>query len=208
MSRTRLSLAFIPLVDAAPVVVAHEMGFAAEEGLDLDLVKAPSWSSVRDMLAFGRVDAAHLLSPMPVAMALGLGGVSSALSAVQVLSVNGNVVGVSNALGQRIAELGHDFGFNDAQAAGNALASAAGGRLRVGVPFPFSMHAELLFYWLSASGLPAPQGIEIRTIPPPLMAEAIGAGEIDAFCVGEPWGSIAVETGTGRLLLPGRAIWS
>ena len=208
MSRTRLSLAFIPLVDAAPVIAAHEMGFAHEEGLELDLVRAPSWSSVRDMLAFGRVEAAHLLSPVPVAMALGLGGVSSAFSAVQLLSVNGNVVGVSRELGRKIADLGHDFGFNDARAAGEALVRAANGRLRVGVPFPFSMHAELLFYWLSASGLPAPQGIEIRTVPPPLMAEAMGAGEIDAFCVGEPWGSIAVETGTGQLLLPGRTIWS
>ena len=208
MSRTRLSVAFIPLIDAAPIIAAREMGFAHEEGLELDLVRAPSWSSVRDMLAFGRVEAAHLLSPVPVAMALGLGGVSSAFSAVQLLSVNGNVVGVSHALGQKIADLGHDFGFHDARAAGEALIKAANGRLRVGVPFPFSMHAELLFYWLSASGLPAPQGIEIRTVPPPLMADAMGAGEIDAFCVGEPWGSIALETGTGRLLLPGCAIWS
>ena len=70
------------------------------------------------------------------------------------------------------------------------------------------MHAELLYYWLSASGLPAPQGIEVKTVPPPLMAEAMAQGEIDAFCVGEPWGSKAVEGGLATLLLPGRAIWS
>ena len=70
------------------------------------------------------------------------------------------------------------------------------------------MHAELLYYWLSATGLPAPQGIDIRTVPPPLMADAIAAGDIDAFCVGEPWGSITVDNGAGALLLPGRAIWS
>ncbi|PYE84019.1 ABC transporter substrate-binding protein [Pseudoroseicyclus aestuarii] len=205
--KARLSVAYVPLVDAAPIIVAKELGFAEEEGLELDLLRAPSWSSVRDWLAFGRVEAAHLLSPIPVAMALGLGGVAARVSAVQVLSVNGNVVGVSQALAARIADAGApDFG--DAAGAGRALAAAAGGRLRVGVPFPFSMHAELLYYWLSASGLPAPEGVEIRTVPPALMAEAIGAGEIDAFCVGEPWGSLAVETGVGRLLLPGSSIWS
>ena len=70
------------------------------------------------------------------------------------------------------------------------------------------MHAELLYYWLSACGLPAPQGVEIKTVPPPLMAAALEAGDIDAFCVGEPWGSKAVEAGVAHLLLPGRAIWS
>ncbi len=203
-----LSVGFIPLVDAAPLIAAQEMGFAAEEGLALDLVKAPSWSSLRDMLVFGRVEAAHMLSPVPVAAALGLGGSGAALSVLSVLSVNGDVIGVSDALARQLREVGHGFRFDDAREAGTALIAAAGGRLRIGVPFPFSMHAELLYYWLSALGLPAPQGIDIRTVPPPLMAAAIQAGEIDAFCVGEPWGSIAVEQGVGSLLLPGNAIWA
>ncbi|MEL6644226.1 MAG: ABC transporter substrate-binding protein [Pseudomonadota bacterium] len=208
MTSTTLSVAFIPLVDAAPLIVAQEMGFAREEGLSLDLVRAPSWSSVRDMLAFGRVEAAHMLSPVPVAMALGIGGVASRISALMVLSVNGNVVGVSQEIATRLKANGHDFGFADARAAGHALVQAAGGTLRIGVPFPFSMHAELLYYWLSASGLPAPQNIEIKTVPPPLMTDAMAAGEIDAFCVGEPWGSKTVERGVGALILPGSAIWS
>lgn len=208
MSLTTLSVGFIPLVDAAPLVVAQEMGFAAEEGISLDLRRAPSWSSLRDMLSFGQVDAAHMLSPVPVATAMGLGGAGAPLSAVSVLSVNGNVIGVSRDLARRIHDGGHDFGFRDAHAAGMALIGAAGGRLRIGVPFPFSMHAELVYYWLSALGLPAPQSVDIRTVPPPLMADAIRAGEIDAFCVGEPWGSQAVETGMGELLLPCSAIWA
>ena len=203
-----LSVGFIPLVDAAPLIVAQEMGFAAEEGLALDLVRAPSWSSVRDMLVFGRVEAAHMLAPVPVAAALGLGGTGAPLSVLSVLSVNGNMIGVSTALADRLRAAGHGFGFDDAAGAGTALIAAAGGRLSIGVPFPFSMHAELLYYWLSALGLPAPQGIDIRTVPPPLMADAIRQGEIDAFCVGEPWGSIAVDQGVGSLLLPGQSIWA
>lgn len=208
MTGVVLSAGFIPLVDAAPLVVAQEMGFAAEEGLALDLVKAPSWSSLRDMLVFGRVEAAHMLAPVPVAAALGLGGTGAPLSVLSVLSVNGEVIGVSEALARRLRDQGHGFGFGDARAAGAALIAAAGGRLRIGVPFPFSMQAELLYYWLSALGLPAPQGIDIRTVPPPLMADAIRAGDIDAFCVGEPWGSIAVDEGLASLLLPGNAIWA
>ena len=204
-----LSLAFMPLVDAAPLIVAKEMGFGGEEGLSLDLIRAPSWSSVRDMLTFGRVEAAQMLSPVPVAMALGLGGVASPISALMVLSLNGNVIGVSRLFEERLRDLGHDFSFSDATEAGKALVAATEGeKLRVGVPFPFSMHSELLYYWLSASGLQAPQGVEIRTVPPPLMGDAIAADEIDAFCVGEPWGSLTVDAGNAALLLPGRAIWT
>jgi ABC-type nitrate/sulfonate/bicarbonate transport system substrate-binding protein len=203
-----LSVAYVPLVDAAPLIVAHELGFAAEEGLSLNLLRAPSWSMVRDMLAFGQVEAAHMLSALPVAAALGLGGSTGALSAVAVLSVNGNVIGVTAELADRMRAQGHDFGFDDAHSAGRALIAAVKGSLRIGVPFPFSMHSELLIYWLSALGFPAPQKVDVRTVPPPQMAEAIGAREIDAFCVGEPWGSLAVEQGVGTFVLPGSAIWS
>jgi NitT/TauT family transport system ATP-binding protein len=207
MKTLSLPVAFMPLIDAAPLIVAQEMGFAEAEGLSLDLIAAPSWSSVRDMLAFGRVDAAHLLSPLPVAMGLGLGGVSTAVSAVSVLSMNGNVIGVSRTLEARLRQNGHGFDFADAAVAGAALADAAEGRLTIGVPFPFSMHVELLHVWCSATRLLEIE-IDIRTVPPPLMAEALAAGEIDAFCVGEPWGSVSVESGAGALLLPGRAIWN
>lgn len=207
MKTVTLPVAFMPLVDAAPLIAAQEMGFAEAEGLSLDLVSAPSWSSVRDMLAFGRVDAAHLLSPVPVAMALGLGGVTTAISAVSILSVNGNVIGVSRALEARLRDSGHPFDFLDAAAAGTALARVAPEGLTFGVPFPFSMHVELLHVWCAATPLSGIR-IDIRTVPPPLMAQALAAGEIDAFCVGEPWGSVSVEETAGALLLPGAAIWA
>lgn len=208
MKREQIRVGFIPLTDAAPLIVAHELGFADEEGLQFELVASPTWSHLRDQLSFGQVDAAHMLSPVPVAGALGLGGAGAELQAISVLSINGNVIGVSADLSARLHSDGHDFAFNNATAAGKAIIRAMGQDLRIGVPFPFSMHAELVYYWLTALGLPAPQSIYIRTVPPPLMADALSAGEIDTFCVGEPWGSRAVEEGVGDLLLPGAAIWS
>lgn len=207
MKALSLPVAYVPLLDAAPLIVAQEMGFAEAEGLSLDLIPAPSWSSVRDMLAFGRVDAAHMLSPIPIAMALGLGGVSTAISAVSVLSVNGDVIGVSRTLEARLRAAGFAFDFADPFAAGAALARVAPKGLTIGAPFPFSMHVELLHTWFAATPL-KDIPVTIRTVPPPLMADALANGEIDAFCVGEPWGSVSVEAGDGALLLPGNAIWA
>ena len=201
-----LSVGFMPLVDAAPLIIARELGFAEEEGLALNLQSAPSWSTLRDRLVLGQIEAAHMLAPVPVAMALGLGGAPTQLDALCVLSVNGNAIGVSNPLAEELATKAPLPDFLNATKTGEALASL-GRTLRVGVPFPFSMHAELLHYWLSGSGLMSPEALDMRIIPPPLMAQAIAADEIDAFCVGEPWGSITVDQGGGRLLLAGAGIW-
>ena len=205
---TPLSVAYLPLTDAAPLIVAEEMGYAREEGLHLDLRQARSWSRVRDMLCHGEVDAAHLLAPIPVAMALGLGNLVTPLSALMVLSVNGTVIGVAPDIATRMREAGHAFDFADARAARDAVLKVAGRPLRFGVPYPFSMQAELLHYWLNDSLRAGAGDLAVRTVPPPMMAEALAAGEIDAFCVGEPWGSRSVETGAGHLLLPGQAVWS
>ncbi len=199
-----MRLGFLPLVDAAPLIVAEAMGFAEEEGLRLELVAAPSWSALRDLLAVEQVTAAHMLAPVPVAMALGLGG-PARFQVLSVLNLNGNAVGVSRALAARME---HGFGLDDARAAGLALLAAAGPELRIGVPFAFSMHNALVRYWLEGLGVELPEGLQIVTVPPPLMADALADGEIDAFCVGEPRGSVAVERGAGVLLLPTSAIWA
>ncbi len=205
---TVLRVGFLPLVDAAPLIVASAMGFAEEEGLRLELVPTPSWAALRDLLAVGQVTAAQMLAPVPVALALGLGGNVARFEVLSVLNLGGNVFGLSRSLSARLREAGHGFGMDDARTAGEALLAAAGQTLRVGVPFAFSMHHELVRYWLDGLGLPLPKGLEIVTVPPPMMPDALAAGEIDAFCVGEPRGSVAVERGVGVLLLPTNAIWA
>ncbi len=196
---TPLSLGYVPLVDAAPLIVAHALRFGAEESLALTLHPAPSWAALRDMLAMGQVHAAQMLAPLPVAMALGLAG-PARFDALSILNTNGDVIGVSAPIAAKMRTSGYTFDFTDATLAAHALHAAAPTSLRIGVPFPFSMHRELVAYWLGTSPT-------IITVPPPRMAEALTAGEIDAFCVGEPWGSVAVEQGAGDLLLPGSAIW-
>ncbi|MGB0750005.1 MAG: CmpA/NrtA family ABC transporter substrate-binding protein, partial [Magnetospiraceae bacterium] len=207
MSAPTVNCGFLPLVDAAPLIIAQEFGFADEEGFTLALHRQPSWSAARDRLALGQLDAAHMLSPVPVAMSMGLWGMPAQLDALLVLSVNGNTVGVPLAVAERMRENGFVMDFTDARGIGARLIEVCEKPLRAAVPFPFSMHLELIHYWLEALGLNGPDDLVIRTVPPPLMTEAVASGDVDLFCVGEPWGSMAVEKSVAELILPGRAIW-
>lgn len=199
MSHQVLNCGYVPLVDCAPLIIAKELGFAAEEGLDLNLVRQPSWSALRDMLALGHLDAAQMLSPMPVAMSLGMGGLGAQIDCLMVLSVNGTVFGASNALAAALGPLP----FGDASAVLEALGKR--GPLRIGVPFPYSMHRLLLSYWTATH--PAVNA-EIVTVPPTRMADAVSQGHVDAFWVGEPWGSAIVQRGVGQILMTGRDVWA
>jgi len=171
MSLDPLRLGFVPLLDMAPLAVAREMGFAAEEGIALELTRASSWSMLRDMLVFGQVEAAQMLAPVPIAMAMGLGGAAARLDILQVLSVNGDVIGLSQRLAARMRAAGYGFDFHDARAARAALIQAADGPPRIGIPFPFSPHPELVSYLLAGAALDH----ELITSPPPPLVEALAA---------------------------------
>jgi len=186
MKQVTLNCGYVPLVDSAPLLIARELGFAEDEGLDLSLIKQPTWSALRDMLALGHLDAAHMLSPMPIAMALGMGGLSAQIDVLSVLSVNGTVFGVSTEIANRMGPCA----FGDPKANLAALPQS----LRIGVPFHASMHRLLLSYWLAAR--------------PARMADAIAEGQVDAFWVGEPWGSVAVQRGVAELKLSARDVWA
>lgn len=207
MKMTKVQCGYLPLVDCAPLIVAKELKFAAQEGLDLTLVKQPSWSALRDMLAFGTLNFAHMLSPMPLAMSLGLGGITSDIDVLMVLSVNGTIIGVSDTIHHQMQQTGWINSFGDPQASAAALFATAPKRIRIGVPFPFSMHRMLLEAWLSQTPGFRADRIEIVTVPPPKMADAVRDGTLDMFCVGEPWGSVAVQNSNATLILPGTALW-
>jgi len=150
MNTMQINCGFIPLVDCVPLVIAKEIGFAREEGISLALHKEPNWSSLRDKLVFGQFDAAHMLSPVPVATSMGLGGIPKRLDVLSVLSINGNVIGVTSELNKKLIDLGAPSDFKSATDIGKCLIAAQSEPLRIGVPFPFSMHAELLYHWLGS----------------------------------------------------------
>jgi len=214
LSRYRARIGLIPLVDAAVLVAARELDFAAAEGVDLELHRETSWSNIRDKVAFGLFEGAHMLAPMPIAMRLGLGSVAHEAVAPFVLNVNGNALSVSRELAGIMADAPEGGGASatlqalDRLAAGvRALHARRGAPLTFGVPFPFSCHAYELRHALAHVGLATGNEVEIVVVPPPLMVDALRAGKLDGFCVGEPWNSVAVDAELAEIVLPGARIW-
>jgi ABC-type nitrate/sulfonate/bicarbonate transport system substrate-binding protein len=201
-----LRIGFIPLVDAAALIVAVDKGFASAEGLDVTLVREVSWSNVRDKLNIGLFDAAHLLAPVAIASSLGLGHVKVPITASFNLGLNGNAITVSPALHAAImAELeGDRF---DPMATATALARVVAKRrksgaepLTFGMTFPFSTHNYQLRFWMAAGGVDPDEDIRLVVLPPPYMVDSLANGHVDAFCVGAPWNSVAVDLGVGHIL--------
>lgn len=205
-----VSIGFLPLLDAALLVVTEEKGFAAAEGLKLDLIKEISWANIRDRIAVGHFDAAHMLAPMPIAANLGLNPLNVDMIAPMALGLGGNAVTLGLPLWERVKALGAP---NDLSAAGvgaalkSVVSSHVGEKLRFGVVHPHSGHNYELRYWLAAAGIRPDQDVEIVVVPPPLLPDALAAGTLDGFCVGEPWNSIAVAHAKGRIATVKAAIW-
>jgi ABC-type nitrate/sulfonate/bicarbonate transport system substrate-binding protein len=201
-----LQIGFIPLVDAAALIVAVDRGFCAAEGLDVTLVREVSWSNVRDKLNIGLFDAAHLLAPVAIASSLGLGHVKVPISAPFNLGLNGNAITVSPALHAAImAEIDGDR--FDPMATALALSRVVAARrksgaesLTFGMTFPFSTHNYQLRFWMASGGVDPDEDVRLVVLPPPYMVDSLASGHVDAFCVGAPWNSIAVDRGVGLIL--------
>ncbi|MDG4875754.1 CmpA/NrtA family ABC transporter substrate-binding protein [Mesorhizobium sp. WSM4935] len=214
MSTTHeITAGFMPLFDSAVLVAAGEMGFAAREGVELKLNRETSWANIRDRIAIGHFDVAHMLGPMPLACSLGLTPLASETIVPFSLGLGGNCITVSNTLWEGMAAHGATADLDPARA-GAALGAlirerAGAGRepLRFAVVHPHSGHNYELRYWLAACGIDPDRDIEIVIVPPPFMADALAAGRIDGYCVGEPWNSAAVAAGTGRIVAVKALLW-
>jgi len=201
-----LRIGFIPLVDAAALIVAADKGFAKDEGVEVELVREVSWSNVRDKLNIGLFEAAHLLAPVAIASSLGLGHVKVPIVAPFNLGINGNAITVSPALhGAIMSELDGDP--TDPMATARALKRVVVGRARAGadpltfgMTFPFSTHNYQLRFWMAAGGVDPDEDVRLVVLPPPYMVDSLANGHVDAFCVGAPWNSIAVDLGIGHIL--------
>jgi two-component system, oxyanion-binding sensor len=202
----KLRIGFIPLADAAALIVAVDKGFAAREGLDVDLVREVSWSNVRDKLNIGLFDAAHLIAPVAIASSLGIGHVKVPIVAPFCLGVNGNAITVTPALHAAIADAA-DGNILDPMVSAQALARVVAARkargqdpLTFGMTFPFSTHNYHLRFWMAAGGVDPDEDVRLVVLPPPYMVESLANGHVDGFCVGAPWNSVAVDLGIGMIL--------
>ncbi len=212
-SPTVLNVGFIPLLDCASLVVAQEKGFALAEGLELRLLRESSWANIRDRVAIGHFDAAHMLGPMVVAATLGAGHLHVPLLAPMALGLGGNAITVSGPLWTAMQSQGARLGAPPAEQAG-ALARVIAARHRAdeapltfAMVFPFSCHNYELRYWLASAGIDPDVDIRLVVVPPPLLVNAISTGQVDGFCVGEPWNSLAVATGLGCIVAATTDIW-
>jgi NitT/TauT family transport system ATP-binding protein len=213
MTQEIIRFGFLPLTDAAIPIVAHEMGFAAEEGVALELSRETSWANIRDRMAVGHFDAAHLLAPMPIAAALQLLPMSSSIIVPMALGLGGNGVTVSSNLWTEMKAHGATS-LSAAREMGNALRQVLQRRARAGLPklvfgivHAFSAHNYDLCYWLAECGINPMLDVSITVVPPPLMPEAMQAGHLDGYCVGEPWNMAAVACSTGVIVTSKIEIW-
>lgn len=206
----RLRLGYIPLTDAAPLVVALENGHFERFGLDVSLSRQPSWATLRDKLGIGHLDGAHLLAPMALACSLGVEGVPQRLVTALSLGLGGNAITVADNL------------YRDMQAAAEgqpvtaqALASVIARRRAAGADpltfatvYPTSNHTYLLRYWLAAAGIDPDRDLRLIVVPPPQMVQRLKQGDIYGYCVGEPWNTLAVRDGIGCIVATGHDVWN
>jgi NitT/TauT family transport system ATP-binding protein len=206
MSGEKLRIGFIPLADAVALIVAVDKGFAAAEGLDVELVREVSWSNIRDKLNVGIFDAAHLIAPIAIASSLGLGHVKVPILAPFGLGVNGNAITVSPTLHAALRAAA-DGDIRDPAVSGRALARVVAARkacgeepLTFGMTFPFSTHNYHLRFWMAAANVDPDEDVRLVVLPPPYMVESLANKHVDGFCVGAPWNSVAVDLGIGFIL--------
>ena len=200
-------LGFLPLVDAALPILARELGFAEDEGIDLRLVRDMSWATVCDRMLYGHSDAAHLIAPLAIATTLGLGRPATPLSVPFVLGLNGNAVTLRPDLAAQVTTPGApgDVALIGARLA--AVVRASERKLRFAVVHRYSSHNYMLRYWLRGCGVDPDRDVEIVTVAPPFAADALAESEVDGICVGEPWNSVAVDRGAGVIIAVTSQIW-
>lgn len=204
-----LHLGFVPLSDCAPLVVAKELGWFQAHGLEVRLSRENSWAAIRDKVAVGALDGAQMLAPMPLAATLGLEPIRRPLVTAFCFNLNGNAITLAEPLIQRMWEL-DPVGMAESPCSARPLRRVIEEERRRGrepltlaMVYPFSQHNYLLRYWLAEAGIDPDYDLELVVVPPPQMVDSLRRRRIDGFCVGEPWNSLAVEEGQGRILIAG-----
>jgi len=194
---TTLRVAYLPLIDCAPLVAASRLGLDLQHGVRLQLQRQASWAAVRDRLVSGEVDAAHLLGSLVYSIELGIGGPRAPMAWLLTLNQNGQAITLANPLADALQR---DLPLPQ-------VLTGLGRRATFAQTFPTGTHALWLYYWLAASGVDPMRDIGLISLPPQQMPEALAAGEIDGYCSGEPWADAAQARSIGRRVIGSGAIW-
>ncbi len=196
--KKEVKIGFIPLTDCASVVMASVLGFDQKYGVKIIPSKEASWASVRDKLVSGELDFAHVLYGLVYGVQLGIGGPKKDMAVLMTLNQNGQAITLSKKLAEQ--------GATD----GPSLARLMRGEKReytFAHTFPTGTHAMWLYYWLAANGIHPLKDAKVITVPPPQMVANMRVGNMDGFCVGEPWNHRAIMDGIGITATTSQAIW-
>lgn len=187
---SKLRIGFLALNDCAPIVIAKELGLYEQYGLRVELYRAKDWPCIRDQVAGGELDAAQAPVGLPLAINCGMASEPRACVTGMILSLQGNAITVSRSL--------WEDGVYDAATLRKAVTAAAGRRtFTFAVPYVFSSHNFILRQWLISGGIDPDMEVRIMVAPPREMFPQLRLGCIDGYCVGEPWGGLAVQARAG-----------
>jgi nitrate/nitrite transport system substrate-binding protein len=188
LEKKDLKIGFIPITCATPLIMAHPLGFYAKQGLNVEVIKTAGWALIRDKMINKEYDATHFLSPMPLAISLGLGSNPQAMHVATIQNTNGQAITLhTRHKNQRDPKTWKGFKF--------------------AVPFEYSMHNFLLRYYVAEHGLDPDRDIQIRVVPPPEMVANLRAGNIDGYLGPDPFNQRAVFEEVGFLHLLTKDLW-
>jgi nitrate/nitrite transport system substrate-binding protein len=196
--KTEVKIGFIPLTDCASVVMASVLGFDKKYGIKITPTKEASWASVRDKLINGDIDASHVLYGLIYGVQLGISGPKKDMAVLMTLNHNGQAITLSKKLADKGAVDGKTLA---------ALMKKEPREYTFAQTFPTGTHAMWLYYWLAANGINPMKDAKIITVPPPQMVANMRVGNMDGYCVGEPWGHRAIADGIGITGITTQDIW-
>ncbi|HEY0561919.1 MAG TPA: CmpA/NrtA family ABC transporter substrate-binding protein, partial [Methylophilus sp.] len=193
-----VKIGFIPLTDCAPIIVAAEMGFDKKYGIKITPSKEASWAGVRDKLVNGELHGAHVLYGMMYGVQMGIGGKQKDMNVLMTLNQNGQGITLSNQLKDKGVTSGATL---------KRLLTNENRDFTFAQTFPTGTHAMWLYYWLATYGINPMSDVKTIVVPPPQMVANMRIGNMDGYCVGEPWNARAIHDKIGFSVATSQDIW-
>ncbi|MEC5385913.1 CmpA/NrtA family ABC transporter substrate-binding protein [Uliginosibacterium sp. H3] len=194
-----VTVGIIPLTDCSSVVMAAVKGFDKKYGIKINVSKEASWAAVRDKLVNGELHASHVLYGLIYGVHMGIGGPKKDMSVLMTLNNNGQAITLSNAL--------KDKGAVDGASLQKVVAKKEK-EYTFAQTFPTGTHAMWLYYWLATYGIDPFKDVKNIVVPPPQMVANMRVGNMDGYCVGEPWGQRAIVDKIGFTAVTTQDIWT